>query len=278
MKEVFKVGDVEYAVLTPTVKQEAEAKTHYMRAFNKALTVDKALLREALDDYMVKQGLWSEEKQEEYNALSKRLNKCELALDGGNMKVKDGQKIALEMRGLRQQMNSMMSERTRLDGLTAQGIADNEKFNYLFSLCFVYNSGEHEGKPYFKDYEDFQERADDEPSRQGIIKFMSLIYKVDADFQKKHPENKFLLRFKLVDDKLRLVNKDGKFVDENGRSVDENGRYLNDKGQFTDVDGQVVDEAGNYVVEFKPFLDDDGKPIIEDDKEPAKKKSDLLEV
>ena len=52
------------------------------------------------------------------------------------------------------------------------------------------------------------------------------------------------------------------FRSEKGRLIDENGRFINEQGKFVDKDGNLVDDKGDYVVEFSPFLDDSGKPII----------------
>ena len=73
-----------------------------------------------------------------------------------------------------------------------------------------------------------------------------------------------------VDDKLRLVNKEGKLVDEKGRLLNENGRFINENNQFIDKDGNLVDLEGDYVVDFKPFLDDDGKPVVLDENKETK--------
>jgi hypothetical protein len=85
---------------------------------------------------------------------------------------------------------------------------------------------------------------------------------LDSDFEKKLPENKFLLDYKFINDDLRYVNNGGKLVDEDGRLVDENGRYVNEEGKFVDRDGNLVDEKGDYIVDFSPFTDDEGKPVV----------------
>ena len=85
-------------------------------------------------------------------------------------------------------------------------------------------------------------------------------------------------QYKFVDDKLRLINKDGKLVDEQGRLIDENGRFINEKGEFVDKDGNLVNSEGDYVVEFTPFLDDDGKPVVLEEKQKEVKDAPKPEV
>ncbi|NBT08563.1 MAG: hypothetical protein EBS98_07155, partial [Chitinophagia bacterium] len=65
--------------------------------------------------------------------------------------------------------------------------------------------------------------------------------------------------------------------DEKGRLLDENGRFINEKGEFVDKDGNLVDQSGDYIVEFSPFLDENGKPIVIEDEKP-KDKEEVADV
>jgi hypothetical protein len=91
------------------------------------------------------------------------------------------------------------------------------------------------------------------------------MYGLDNNYEKSLPENKFLKKYKFVDDNLRLVNKDGHFVNEDGKLIDENGRFVDENGNFVDRDGNRVDADGEYVVDSKPFLDDEGNPVVLED-------------
>ena len=117
-------------------------------------------------------------------------------------------------------------------------------------------------EPYFKGLEDYLNRVDDPVAFKGAQKLANMIYGLDNDYEEKLPENKFLKQYKFVDDQLRLINKEGRLIDENGRLIDENGRFINTDNQFIDKDGNLVDKEGDYIIEFTPFLDDEGKPII----------------
>jgi hypothetical protein len=123
----------------------------------------------------------------------------------------------------------------------------------------VYNNNK---EPYFKSYEDYNNRSADPVALIAAQNLAGMLYGLENDYEEKLPENKFLKQYKFVDSKLRLVDKDGKLVDERGRLIDENGRFINEKGQFVDKNGNLVDDKGDYLVEFTPFLDDDGKPVV----------------
>jgi hypothetical protein len=77
------------------------------------------------------------------------------------------------------------------------------------------------------------------------------------DQLKKRPEWQFLLQHKFVDDKLRLVNKDGRLVDGLGRRVDANGRLVNDKGELVDDQGRRVDDRGFLLADEGEWAEDE---------------------
>jgi hypothetical protein len=112
--------------------------------------------------------------------------------------------------------------------------------------------------------EDYINRATDPIAIVGAQNLANMMYGLDSNYESNLPENKFLKKYKFVDDKLRLIDNKGRLVDEEGRLIDENNRFINEAGQYVDKFGSVVDVDGNYVVDFKPFLDDDGNPIQEE--------------
>jgi hypothetical protein len=91
-----------------------------------------------------------------------------------------------------------------------------------------------------------------------------MIYGLDNNYEANLPENKFLKKYKFVDDKLRYINKNNQLTDRDGRLVDEQGRFIDKAGNFVDKYGNRVDSEGEYIAEFKPFLDDDGNPVVVD--------------
>jgi hypothetical protein len=163
----------------------------------------------------------------------------------------------------REEIRSLISVRTSLDNHSAEGQADNARFNYLVSVCLVYNN--HEKQPYFQSMEDYLNRSNEEVAIVGAQHLASMLYGLDNDYELNLPENKFLKKYKFIDDKLRYINKEGKLTDYEGRLVDENGRYVDSEGNFVDKFGNRVDKDGEYVVDTQPFLDDDGTPIVLDE-------------
>ena len=108
---------------------------------------------------------------------------------------------------------------------------------------------------------------------KGATEFYYLLSGTE-NLDDKLPENKFLKKFKFVDEKYRLVEKGStRLVDREGRYVDEYGNYIqyNEDGTYyyVDLNGRRLDEkTGNFVVdEPAPFLDEYGNPISEDEDE-----------
>jgi len=258
MSRKFKVKDVELQVVSPSAADNREANKVYNQAFNDALK-SKAIVRARLDDILKEQGLWDDAKQAEYNTLQAKLLESERQLKKGGITLATAKEIALQMKRDRETLRELISDRTSLDNHTAEGQADNAKFNYLVYACTAY--GDNPSKKYFASYDDYQKRSSELVAIMAAQHVANFVYGLEDDYESKLPENKFLKDYRFVDDSGRLVNKEGKYVDTEGRLIDKNGRYIDEEGNFIDKQGNRVDEEGEYIVEFTPFLDDDGKPV-----------------
>lgn len=251
----------DFTIKSPSLADQREAQKVYNQAFSDAVK-SGCIVRARLDDLLKEQGLWDDSKQLKFNTLQQQLLDDERSLAKGGISLKAAKDIAIKMKVLREELRELISVRTNLDNHTAEGQADNARFNYLISASLVYSNNK--DKKYFQDYADYLRRASEPVAIKAAQVLANMLYGLDNDYEKKLPENKFLVKYKFVDDKLRLVNKDGRLVDGEGRLIDESGRFINEKGQFVDKNGNLVDENGDYLTEFKPFTDDDGNPILED--------------
>jgi hypothetical protein len=277
-KQIVKAVDsdgkrVEVAVLRPTAKVSREAQKIYNRFFRDALE-SGALLRQKLDGYMTEQGLWSDVKQTEYDKLTKAIIADEKTINAGGIKLSEAKALALSMADKRLELRDLIAERTIMDGNTAEGQADNGRFNYLMASCIVDQTS---GSPVFAD-EDGNPSVDvyDENAGEDYVvkcagKLAEMMYGLDSSYEANLPENKFLKKFDFINDDLHLVNDDGHTVDREGRLVNEDGRFIDKDGNFVDKEGTPINEEGEYIIETKPFLDDDGNELIIEDKEEPKK-------
>ena len=270
----------EFAVRLPSYKVMDEANKLKSKVFRESLDAGD-MLRDQLEDILRQKGLWNDHRQMEYDTLRKEILDREYQLQKGGIKLSDAKQLALEMKEKRQRMVDMLSGRSDLDSQTCEGKSENARFNYLFAHSLVYNDDEL--TPFYPNgLEDYVVDMDNPIAIKGATEFYYLLSGTE-NLDDKLPENKFLKRFKFVDDKYRLVEKgSSRLVDREGRYVDEYGNYIeyNEDGTYyyVDLNGRRLDEkTGNFVVdEPAPFLDEYGNPILEDEEvvaeeEPKKK-------
>lgn len=254
----------EFLIKSPSLADQRESQKVYNQAFSDAVK-SGCIVRARLDDLLKEQGLWDDSKQIKFNTIQQELLDYEKSLARGGINLKAAKEIAIKMKTLREDLRDLISVRTNLDNHTAEGQADNARFNYLISACLVYSSNR--DKKYFKDYAEYLSRASEPIAIKAAQVLANMLYGLDNDYEKNLPENKFLKKFKFIDDGLRLIDEKGRLVDADGRLVDENGRYINEAGEFIDRYGNRVDDKGDYIVDHQPFLDDDGNPISEEKNE-----------
>jgi hypothetical protein len=258
----------EYLVRSPTLENQREAQKVYNQAFTDAIK-SKSVVRAKLDDLLEDQGLWNNEKQAKFTELQRELLDGEKRLAKGGFSLNEAKDLAIKMKGVRDEIRDLISVRTSLDNHSAEGQADNSRFNYLVSVCLVYNDTK---QPVYKNMEEYLNSSTDKVAIMGAQNLANMLYGLDNDYESNLPENKFLKKFKFVDDKLRFVDKKGRLIDREGRLIDESGRFIDDEGNFVDKFGNKVDKDGEYVVDSQPFLDDNGNPIILDEEKPKDEK------
>jgi hypothetical protein len=211
---------------------------------------------------MREQSIWNDEREEQFKKLVIAVSEAEETLKKGGIKLNDAIKLAKNTRRNRQALQILLSARSVADSNTAEGQAENARFQRLLSLCLVYKN---DGKPVYNNLEDLLNEEDEtklKVSAQAFDILGKLIYRLDDQLESKLPENVFLKEWNLIDEKLLYVNDKGELVDELGRRIDEEGRLVNDKGELIDSDGHKITEEGELIIEeSKPFLDDDGNPV-----------------
>ena len=263
----------EFLVRLPNLEEQREGQKEYNRAWTDAVK-SGALLRSKLEDFMKEQNLWDEKKQIEVTDLGRKINQKEQVLAKGGIKLSEAKATALELKRLRGQLRELISKRMELDVHTAEGQADNARFNYWVSTCLVYNDTK---KPVFSSLDEYLINSSKDYAATGASKLAELLYNLNSNFEDTLEENQFLKEFKFVDDKGRLINKEGHLVDEEGRLIDEDGYYVDAEGNRVDIDGNPIDEEGNYSFERVPFLDDDGNPIVNETEESEAQEPEQVE-
>ena len=249
-----------FLVRSPSLNDQREAQKIYNQAFTDAIK-SKSVVRARLDDLLKDQGLWDDTKQAKFTSLQRELSEGEKRLAKGGFSLNEAKDLAIKMKNTRDEMRDLISVRTSLDNHSAEGQADNARFNYLVSVCVLSNETK---EPVFKDMEDYLSRSKEQVAIVGAQNLANMIYGLDNDYEGSLPENKFLKKYKFVDDKLRLIDKKGRLIDEDGRLINEDNRYINESGELIDKYGNKVNKDGEFIVESQPFLDENGNPIVEE--------------
>jgi len=258
----------EFAVRLPPYKVMEEANKLKSKIFRESLDAGD-MLRDQLDDILRQKGLWNDQRQMEYDTLRREILDREYQLQKGGIKLNDAKRLAVEMKEKRNRMVQMLSSRSDLDSQTCEGKSENARFNFLFAHSLVYNDDSL--TPFYPNgLEDYIVDTENPIAMRGATEFYYLLSNTE-NLDDRLPENKFLKKYKFVDEKYRLVekgthrlvNKDGRYIDEYGNFIEYNA---DDTYYYVDINGRKLDEkTGNFVVdEPAPFLDDDGNPIIEE--------------
>lgn len=268
-KDVYKVALMQ---IDSGVGKKALAE--YNRAFSAAVG-SGALLRAALQNTMREQNIWNDKKEKQYTSIIERINSNSDKIARGGIKLSEAKKLALDSQAARQELRELIAERTSLDTNTAEGQAENARFNFIVSEITV---DDDTGEKFFKDLDDYLSRSATALAVEAAQRLANVMYGLDPSYEKNLPENKFLKKWGFVNDDLRLVNKDGHLVDVDGRLVDENGRFIDEDGNFVDIDGNLITEDGELDVEAQPFLDDEGEPLEDPDKTEPEKAQETQET
>ena len=261
-KEIFE--EKEFAVVKPTVSVLNEASKLRQRVFNQAFE-EGGLLRQQVEKELKSRNLWNDKLQQEYDLLQAEVISMLLQLERGGIKLSDARQLALEIADKRQQMVDMLVDRSELDNITCEGQADNERFNFLFANCLVYNDT---GTRVFNSLEEYIANPSHPAAVQGASEFYYLLSGTE-NLENDLPENKFLKKYNFVDDELRFTERNtGRLIDKDGNYIDEDGNYIkyNEDGTtyFVDFLGNkidIVEGKGKKKDEPLPFLDDDGNPV-----------------
>lgn len=257
-KVTIKVGDEERVVeiVKPTPKIDAEANMASSRVFAK-LVKEKGedgkaayILRSQLNTYLASIGIYSEEDIDDINTFSDRIKELEELLSKGGKKKSEGRAAAIELRQLRYAIYTLLMRQSEFDKNTVEHYADNARMDYLITKCICYEGG----VPIFKNVAEYEEDAEMQKLLAEPIQILAgMVSSYDPDFEKKLPENEFLIKYGFCDEKYRLIDKDGNLIDGNGDRVDDDGNKIEVKekppavGDFED--DEVVAEQPQEVTE-----------------------------
>lgn len=246
--------EIKVIVKKPTLSTETNARFVAIDEFKKAVK-GGAFLKEELENELRKRGIWDDAKQKELDDLRAKIREKLLVLKKGGIKKSEARKLSIDIRILRGQMVLLMSERNKYDDFTVESQVENKKFSYYVHACTF----DEEGKFIFSSVDDYESKVDTKLAMDAASNLARITNGLDPDWQKKLPENKFLLDAGFANDNLELVDKDGHRVTIDGKKIDNDYNYVKEidgKDVVVDENGVELDEDGLPKVETQPFLDD----------------------
>ena len=262
---------------------------------------------------MREQGIWNDEKQKKSDEYVERIRGMEEKLKAGGIRLKEAKDIALQLRETRAAFQLFLAEKNSLDSASAEGQADNARFNKLVRLCVL---DEKTKLPFFKrDSKKAEEESYNASSNEPWLveassELANMLYGLDPNYNQNLEENKFLKEFKFVNEDYQFIDNDGHPTDADGRLINEDGRYVayrseDAKKNRDESEMYFVNKSGEELVcitnddgeeewvkaalkERKPFLDDEDKPImndliteeveeLEEEKKPSRKRKAKIE-
>lgn len=271
--------EMEVLVIMPTGTDLKEAEQYAGKVFRKEVEAGTWLMIEA-EKIMRQRNIWNDEMDKRYAETKRKLLDNEVKIMKRTVPLQKGKHgqydkntyygLCLEMRELRNELIELTEIRSSLEKETAEGRANNAKINYLMYCSMVYNKSR---KRIFSSYEDFEVKSNRTEQNKDwfdlIIKgsniFQELYFGLQSNISDLLPENLWLKKYGFVDDSYHLVNPEGKRINLKGQLVDENGRPVDENGNLIDINGNPFSEDGSYLIEPKPFIDEKGEPILDDE-------------
>ena len=248
--------EVEIYVTRPSNAIARQAEIFRIKQFNKHIA-DGLLTRRQCKLQMKKLGEWTDKEEAEELRINWEIQNLEKQLyrgDGNSKpKLSEGKNIAIKIRQLRAELRDFISAKMAVEANSAENIADDEKFDFLVAHCTFYKENH---KKVYNSFEAYNERSADNLAYVAASALAQLMYNITDDFEEQLPENKFLVKFGLVNEDLSLIDpNNGKTVDLEGKRIDDEGYYLNEEGERVDSEGNKIEENGLYeLVEYENDL------------------------
>lgn len=204
MKTEFKVDEKDYFVTLPSARQEKDGMILFAKSLTKYIK-EGILSGDKLEQYYRDEGIWDDFKQKERENLEKFLGEGILKLRKGGIKKTEAKDLAIEMRLQRFQLMVLLLDRSKFESFTAESLAEKDRSAFFVSCC----TKNADGSRAFSNLDDYLDRENSDLSRVAATKFASLYNGYDENFEKKLPENEFLIKYGFMDEQMQMIQEDG---------------------------------------------------------------------
>jgi hypothetical protein len=211
-----------FKAIKPNQVINVEARKRYTEAYNKALDAG-SIPRDKLQDYLVKKGIIDQSDIKKIEEMQAKIAQLLEPLNKGGIKLKEMVERAKEASNVRASLYEARQNISKYDYMTAESVAEDAKIMYYIWACFRNQDGTH----VWKTFEDFQNSTDSDLQTEAARAVDEVLYP-DSDFDiikvfAGLPENEFLIKQKIYDEKLQEVSPDTKpavFLDDEGNPLE----------------------------------------------------------
>jgi hypothetical protein len=265
--------DIKLDIRYPSGKDYQEAQIEYSaewaRLINNEDKSKRVKTKKQIEDMLEENGIWTQKDKDKQKAVEDEIVNLGKQLklgktdSGRKMTKSEGRALAIKIHDKRLELARFTADRRAYDIHSAEGMAENRRFDYLMTVCVLDNE---DGKPYFANFEDYDKRKDEKAAWDAARKLAEMVYgggEIDfsENFENNVLEIQFLKKFNYIDDK-------GNYIDpKTNERVDVDGKPLKKEEIDTDIYGNEIKD-GKAIVEFDGY-DEDDEPAA-----PAPKKVD----
>lgn len=163
MDETFVCKGVRYGVRRPLPQDVAAGDRVYRKALEAAAAAGAPCGR-SIPDLLKERGLWDEPKYRDLARLTDEVLKGREALAGGRLRKAEALSLARQVRRKCAVIRDLMADWRSVEQETAEAQAQNARFDFLVTRCFVLADG---GRPVFASVEDYKRHAGERHAYRG---------------------------------------------------------------------------------------------------------------
>lgn len=243
-----------YFVRLPSGKLRKEAREYKDKIFKReAFRVDEngkstAIFNHQVYNLLKSHGIWTDEKDERLKEVSKLIeDKLRLVSKGKTDAVPTIDKlrdiVIKEIKPLRYEQFSLLSESRQFDNITVEFLANKAEIDYLTA----YSTFTEYDDPVYSSIEDFYAKETEVYTDEAVNNINIIIGNSNKNWIMDLPENKLLKRHGLMNDEgqyllnEQIVNADGKKINDKGFLVNDEGKPVNEDGDLIDDEGELLE-------------------------------------
>ncbi len=197
---------IKLKVVRPNQEQVLEVDRIYRIKFSKILR-DGMMTNVEMEKYIERRKLWEKIDDEKVMAIQKEMIELQEKLEKSEFKEDaEGLTAALMLQQKREELLSLTRKIGSLYDNTAENTAEELRMQHI---C-VMNVLKEDGSPFFKDFKDFSDRANDLSTGDALKETILFNHSLRSNFSTDFPENRWMIKNGYMDEDGNYVTKEDK--------------------------------------------------------------------